>query len=72
MLLGQFGRRILAAAAPFVLTPCAADALAARTTADAGAGQRYAKVALTNTGAIACALPGRPRVQLLDAAGRPR
>ena len=71
VLLGQFGRRILAELPPPNIAPCAAPNLAVRTTGDAGAGQRYATVALTNTGDAACTLAGTPRVQLQSASGTP-
>ena len=57
--------------APPSVRPC--DAAALRLTAgrvDAGAGQRYVAVILTNTTATACTVRGYPGVAALDAAGR--
>ena len=71
VLLGQFGRRILAELPPPDIAPGAAGNLAARTTGDVGSGQRYATVALTNTGSAACTLVGTPQVQLRSEGGTP-
>jgi len=57
--------------APPSVRPC--DAAALRLTAgrvDAGAGQRYVAVILTNTTTVACTVRGYPGVAALDAAGR--
>jgi hypothetical protein len=66
ILLGQFGRQVLAQAAPLNLAACTAGNLAVSSEGDAGAGQRYATVYLTNTGAQPCSLSGTPQAQLLD------
>jgi Domain of unknown function (DUF4232) len=71
VLLGQFGRRILAELPQSSIMPCAANNLAVRTTGDAGAGQRYATIELTNTSDAACTLADTPQVQLQSASGTP-
>ncbi|MFH8989878.1 DUF4232 domain-containing protein [Streptomyces sp. NPDC017940] len=49
---------------------CTADHLALSLgRVDAGAGNRYAPLVLTNTGTVTCALRGYPGVSLLDASG---
>ncbi len=71
VLLGQFGRQVLAKATPLNLAACTASDLAVASEGDAGAGQRFASVYLTNTGAQTCSLSGMPQVQLLDESGAP-
>ncbi|MFN8517613.1 MAG: DUF4232 domain-containing protein [Thermomicrobiales bacterium] len=71
VLLGQFGRRVLAESSPANLAPCNANTLAVGTSGDAGAGSRFARIYLTNTGGTACTLAGAPQVQLQSVAGTP-
>lgn len=53
--------------------PCAGPSLALELVeTDAGAGSRYATLALRNTGTVACTLQGYPDLALLSADGQPR
>jgi hypothetical protein len=60
------------AADPATSTRCTAATLSGKVApTDAGAGNRYGKFVVTNTGAKACTLNGYSGFQLLDAAGGP-
>ena len=57
-------------AAPSWVPPlCHADDLSATATGDAGAGNRFATITLTNTSAAVCVLGGYPAVDLRDGRG---
>lgn len=64
---------VAAAPAPALVAACtAADLQLAVTGQDAGAGNRYTTLALTNTGAAPCTLQGYPEIALLGVDGQPR
>jgi hypothetical protein len=67
--------KLVAATIAEVATPswvpplCHADDLSAAATGDAGAGNRFATITLTNTSAAVCVLGGYPTVELRDGRG---
>jgi hypothetical protein len=69
VLLGQFGRTILASTANQVVAPCATEALRADLIMQAGAGARDGNIHLINTGITSCSLAGAPQLQVVDGGG---
>lgn len=58
---------------PVAGAPCIGSSLTLELTAqDAGAGNRYATLALRNTSTVSCTLQGYPDIQLIGEDGQPR